>query len=128
MTCPACNGNKFEKIGNSVYCLNYINGRLCGVTLKGKLRREYFAKHASKKDRNNYWNKYYYRKKRKYRDGITLSEIAVLKFCTVRAVEFVKNKFDILQSKKPIIVKFNNKVTDWNPKRYQRKGRNNDQH
>lgn len=117
MTCPACNGSKFEKLGNSVYCVNKINGKFCGVTLKGNLRREFFEKHASHKDRKKYFNEYYHRNKKRFKDGVLISDAAELKFVTVRCINKNKNKFDIVPGSHPVLIVFNNKFCNWKPKR-----------
>ena len=128
MNCPSCGGSKFEKIGNSVYCVTKVNGRLCGATLKGDLRRKYFTQYACKKDRKEYFrkyfNRYYHRNLVKYKEGITIEEIAELKFCERSTVWRNKKKFDVVPGTKPTLIIFNEKVKGWFPNG----SKNNNQH
>lgn len=116
MNCPACNGERFKQVGNSVYCVSLVKGKLCGVTLKGELRREYFVLHASKKDRRKYFAEYKRRHRINNSDGMLLSEIAIIKFCHRDTVYKNISKFDVIKNSHPLRIKFNRKVFDWIPK------------
>lgn len=113
MNCPSCGGTKFEKIGNSVYCVNKVAGKLCGVTLKGDLRRKYFEKYATHKDRKKYFNEYYHRNKKRFKDGLILSEAAALKFTTWQTVKNNLHKFDVVPGSHPRVIIFNKKFLKW---------------
>lgn len=107
MLCPKCNSvNKFKRDGKAVYCIEEIKGSICGYTLTAEEKKEFF-------NRKDYRKRYYRRKEKKYLQGISLSEIAIIKFCDYDTVLKNIKQFDILPGIKPIRVEFNKKVLDW---------------
>lgn len=121
MNCPRCKTpDKFHQAGTSVFCVAKIGGRPCWYTLTHEQGKIYFAeKRASaiKKKRTEYFRLYYKEHRRKYKNGITIAQIAAFKLCDVSTVWRNKNKFDILPGAKPSLYKFNDKIINWLPKK-----------
>lgn len=105
MHCPKCKTvNKFKRDGKAVYC-----GR-CFYTLS-RAEKKRFNKRISRKE----YQKEYYKNKKKYLPGISLKEIAIIKFCDYDTVHKNKKEFDIIPGTKPMRVEFNRKVMRWWP-------------
>ena len=131
MKCPHCKTkNNFKQEGTSVYCVAKVKSGLglCWYTLTYEERKKYFAekrKHAERKKRSKeYWKKYYceHRRERlhnnrKFKNGITLRQVAIIRKTSYQSVWNNLNKFDIIPGIKPVTLKFNQKVIEWVPKK-----------
>ena len=105
MHCPKCKTvNKFKRDGKAVYC-----GR-CFYTLS-RIEKKRFNKRINRKE----YQKEYYKNKKKYLPGISLKEIAIIKFCDYDTVHKNKKEFDIIPGTTPMRVEFNRKVMRWWP-------------
>lgn len=122
MLCPHCKTkDNFKQEGTSVYCVAKVKSGLglCWYTLTPEERKKYFAekrKHAEHKKRTEYNRVYYKECRRKYHNGITLAEIAIMKRCGVTTVKSHIKKFDLIPGTKPRVYKFNDKIFKWFPK------------
>ena len=110
MHCPKCKAiNKFKRDGKAVYCVAKVGNGLCLYTLKANEKKIFNIR------RRKEYKRKYYRNKKKYLPGISLKEIAIIKFCNYDTVLKNKNEFDIIPGTKPVRVEFNDKVLKWWP-------------
>jgi len=117
MLCPKCKTeNKFKRDGKAVYCVAKDKNGLCLYPLKAGERKNFNEEqdHILKKYQKKY-QKQYYKNKKKYLSGISLKQIAVIKFCDYDTVLKNKKEFDIISGIKPTRVEFNRKVMRWWP-------------
>lgn len=119
MICPRCKTeNKFHQAGTSVFCVAKIGGRPCWYTLTHEQAKIYFTEkraNAVKKKRTEYFRLYYKEHRRKYKNGITLRQVAIIKKTSYKSVWKNLNKFDIIPDTHPVQIKFNKKIFQWFP-------------
>lgn len=110
MTCPNCKANNFKREHNSWYC-----GQ-CGRHLTRDEVKQLYVEHPSFKfNRKLYCRNYYRKKLRKYREGISIKQIALIKKCHYTTVYRSKHLFDKIDGSGVERFIFNNKVKGWKP-------------
>lgn len=110
MRCPNCKTeNKFKRDGKAVYCVAKVRNGMCLYPLKADEKIKFNEHHRKE------YKKKYYNNKRKYLPGISLKEIAIIKFCDYDTVHKNIKEFDIIPGIKPMRIEFNRKVMRWWP-------------
>lgn len=108
-----CNHNFIKEKGGSVYC------KLCFYHPSGSERAEVLKK-LNATGRKDYF-KNYYRQKKGIQRHLTLSDLAKIKFVSYDAVLNNLHLFDVVENAKPIQVRFNEKVLNWEPRRVKKR-------
>lgn len=115
MICPNCNtANQFKAEGKYVHCIAKPGGILCGFRLNDEDAKKYFIENNNRKRRIDYFYRRY-KKKKKEIEGITINEIAMMKFCHRDTVYHNIKSFDVIPGSKPVRIRFNKKVLYWMP-------------